>query len=376
MDAALDGGAVLKIVFQLPLVEDALLLRHDVVVPDDACVGADGERFGQVCLREDEGLDMVGVGQGGAALQLAVVVVCVHVAHLRAVVYRHLRAGQGRGAAHGFPEDVVEGVGGSGFQQDGRIEASHGGVVGVHLGHGGRGRRVLDGEDERGLAAVAGVLGGDAVAARRSDDGGGEQGRRGRGGVDGLAAVVDVVDLPSDQVVGRVGIGGEGGGVGEADLPVAEDGEAGTDNDGEAFGTELATGEEVALVSDGDGVSAGSGELIGHLVGLVHRGGVDSGGGRYVPHVARRTVEGDAVHHGLAHAGLGLPAYGHAVLYDGDADAEAALAGPSAAQGAVETDGAVAVERAVPGDGDVGGALPVDDVAALDAPEVLAADGG
>ena len=197
--------------------------------------------------------------------------------------------------------------------------------------------------------------------------------RRGRG-INELV-VGEVVNLPSAKTgVGFV-VGGQRDGVGQADLLIAKYFEAGLDDDSEGVGAELATSQKIALVFNGDAVSASCVEIASDLVGSIKRGKTCPCGGCDTPFVVSGAVEWYAVNHRLALAYRSLAVDGHAVLDDGDADAEAALTGPVAADGAVEADDAVAVQRAVPSDGDVGCALSVDEVAALDAPEVLGAGG-
>lgn len=221
-------------------------------------------------LREGELGDLMGVGVEGAALQLAVVVVDIHVAHLRAIGYRDLFTRDGGWRCRTtsrFPNEVVIGIRGGGVQAYGRIGASYGGVIGIHLCHGGCGRRVLDGEDERCLVAIVAVFGRDAVSACIGDDTGGKLVRRRGRGIDELV-VGEVVNVPSEEVIVFV-VGGQRDGVGQADLLIAKYFEAGLDDDGEGVGAELATRQEVALVFDGDAEGVGCVEQTCDFIGTV-----------------------------------------------------------------------------------------------------------
>lgn len=243
---------------------------HDIIAPGDSCARADGDAFWEMSLREGELGDLMGVGVEGAALQLAVVVVDIHVAHLRAIGYRDLFTRDGGWRCRTtsrFPNEVVIGIRGGGVQAYGRIGASYGGVIGIHLCHGGCGRRVLDGEDERCLVAIVAVFGRDAVSACIGDDTGGKLVRRRGRGIDELV-VGEVVNVPSEEVIVFV-VGGQRDGVGQADLLIAKYFEAGLDDDGEGVGAELATRQEVALVFDGDAEGVGCVEQTCDFIGTV-----------------------------------------------------------------------------------------------------------
>ena len=62
------GYIALIQVLNLPLIQNQILFRHDVVAPDDSGARADGDTFWQMCFLEGELGDLMGVGVEGAAL--------------------------------------------------------------------------------------------------------------------------------------------------------------------------------------------------------------------------------------------------------------------------------------------------------------------
>ena len=365
-------GTALVAVGQRPFVHHAVgaLVGHLVLVPSDGGAAADRDGRGQAELLRCQLVHRVLVRRQRPALQLAVVVVDLHIAHRAVVVHRdalaamHLR--RRRGACR-LPHEGVARLRRRAAQRQPAVRAGRMAVRGVEVGRRGRRRRCRDGDHEGRRAAVRGTLGADKVTSGVAE----RMAERGAaaGGRDGVAAA-EVVGRPTGRHRRHRG---QTARVAQTYTLSAGYPERGTHTHRQRRGLERAAVDEVATVSAADGVGAGRVEHKAHLVGVVEHGGVDACRGRNIPVVFRRAEQRQRVHHGVAHAHVSVAAYVQTVGDDGYPAAHHRGTRLGGARHAVEAQHTIAVVRAVPLHHGRRGALSANQRAAFDIPPVFVA---